>query len=88
MFFWSFLTFSINKYFFWQFDLWFLCFFYNELEHKEFHSSCTVEKDKIVAQHPLLNGHEFEQTLGELKNKGVQCAVVHGVQKHQIKLSI
>ena len=27
----------------WQFDLWFLCLFQNQLKHLEVHSSCTVE---------------------------------------------
>ena len=27
----------------WQFDLWFLCLFWIQLEHLEVHSSCTVE---------------------------------------------
>ena len=27
----------------WQFDLWFLYFFWNQFEHLEVHSSCTVE---------------------------------------------
>ena len=27
----------------WQLDLWFLCLFYNQLEHLEVHGSCTIE---------------------------------------------
>ena len=27
----------------WQFDLWFLCLFENQLEHLEVHGSCIAE---------------------------------------------
>ena len=27
----------------WQFDLWFLCLFLNQLEHQEVHGSCIAE---------------------------------------------
>ena len=37
----SLAVFMIQK--MWQFDLWFLCLFYIQLEHLEVHSSCTVE---------------------------------------------
>ena len=32
----------------------------------------------MVRQHHLLNGHEFEQTLDIVKDRGVCCATVHG----------
>ena len=42
MFFWKFLAFLMIQRM-WQFDLWFLCLFYIQLEHLEVHSSHTVE---------------------------------------------
>ena len=40
MFFWNSLSWSIKC---WQFDLWFLCLFYNQLEHLEVHCSHIAE---------------------------------------------
>ena len=40
----------------------------------------TVE-DKMVRQHHLLNGHEFEQTAGDSEDRGAWCSAVHGVTK-------
>ena len=37
-----------------------------------------MAEDEIVKQHHQLNGHEFEQTLGD---GGLVCCVVHGVTK-------
>ena len=33
----------------WQFDLWFLCLFYNQLEHQEVHGSHTAEACRILS---------------------------------------
>ena len=35
----------------------------------------------MVRQHHRLNGHEFEQTLGEVKDREAWCAAVHGLKK-------
>ena len=34
----------------------------------------------MVRQHHRLNGHEFEQTLGEVKDREAWCAAVHGLK--------
>jgi len=41
-----------------------------------------VAEDEMVRQHYQLNGHEFEQTLGD-GERGAWCAAVHGVAKSQ-----
>ena len=38
----------------------------------------------MVGWHHLLNGHEFEQTPGDMKDRE---AAVHGVAKYQTRLS-
>ena len=43
-----------------------------------------VAEDEMVRQHQQLNGHEFEETLGD---RGTWHAPVHGVAKSQIRLS-
>ena len=40
-----------------------------------------VTEDERVGWHHWLNGHEFEQTLGDSEVQGAWCAVVHGVTK-------
>ena len=40
-------------------------------------------EDEIVRQHHLLNGHEFEQTLGGSEDREAWSATVHGVAKNQ-----
>ena len=40
---WSLLKLMSIKLECWQFDLWILCFFLNQLEYLEVHCSCTVE---------------------------------------------
>ena len=42
MFFWNSLAFSMTSGC-WQFDLWFLCLFENQLEHQEVHGSHIAE---------------------------------------------
>ena len=37
--------------------------------------------------HHRLNGHEFEQTLGNREDGGVWHAAVHGITKSQTRLS-
>ena len=42
----------------------------------------------MVGWHHRLNGHEFEQTLGDSeRQRSLVCCVVHGVAKSQTKLS-
>ena len=47
-----------------------------------------VTEDEMVGWHHWLNGHEFEQTLGEMvKDRKGWCAAVHGVPKSWTQLS-
>ena len=41
----------------------------------------------IVGWHHQLNGHEFEQALGDGKGQGSLCAAVRGAAKSQTRLS-
>ena len=41
----------------------------------------------MVGWHHQLNGHEFEQTLGDNGGQGAWCAAVHGVTKSWTRLS-
>ena len=46
-----------------------------------------VKEDEMVGWHHWLNGHEFEQTLGEMtKDRGAWCAAVHEISESQIQL--
>ena len=40
-----------------------------------------------IGWHYWLNGHEFEQTLGDNKGQGAWCAAIYGVAQDQTKLS-
>ena len=42
---------------------------------------------EMVARHHRLKGHEFEQTLGDLKDREAWRAAVHGVTKSWTRLS-
>ena len=44
-------------------------------------------EDEMVGWHHWLNGHVFEQALGDSEGQGSLCAAVHGVTKSQTKLS-
>ena len=44
-------------------------------------------EDKMVGWHHWLNGHEFEQALGDGEGQEAWCATVHGVTKSQTWLS-
>ena len=44
-------------------------------------------EDEMVGWHHQLDGHEFEQTLGDSERQGSWCAVVHDVAKSQTRLS-
>ena len=46
-----------------------------------------VTEDEMVGWHHELNGHEFEQTLGDSEDREAWHAVVHGVVKSQTQLS-
>ena len=49
-----------------------------------------MTEDKMVGWHPQLNGHEFEQALGDGKRQGTLVKdreAVHGVPKSQTQLS-
>ena len=41
----------------------------------------------MAEQHPRINGHEFKQTLGRVKDGKVWCAAVHGMAKSRMQLS-
>ena len=45
-----------------------------------------MTEDEIVRWHHQLNGHEFEQTLGDSKGKEAWRAAVHGVANSQTRL--
>ena len=44
-------------------------------------------EDEMVGRHHCLNGHEFEQTLGDMKNTEAWCAAVHVITKSRTPLS-
>ena len=46
-----------------------------------------VAEDEVVGWYHWLNGHEFEQTLGNSGGWGAWCAAVHGVAKSWTQLS-
>ena len=44
--------------------------------------------DEMFGWHQWLNGHEYEQTLGDRRGQGsLACYTVHGITKSQIQLS-
>ena len=45
-----------------------------------------MTEDEMVGWHHQLNGHEFEQTLGDGKGQGRLGAAIHGVAKSQTQL--
>ena len=46
-----------------------------------------MTEDEMVGRHDPLNGHEFEQTLGDSLDGEAWHAVVQGVAKSQPRLS-
>ena len=46
-----------------------------------------MTEDEMVGWHHRLNGHKFEQTLGDSEGLGSRGAAVHGVIKSQTRLS-
>ena len=46
-----------------------------------------MTEDEMVVWHHRLNGHEFEQTLGDGDGREAQHAVVHGLAKSWTQLS-
>ena len=45
-----------------------------------------MTEDETVGWRHRLNGHEFEQTLGDSEGQGSLGAAVHGVSKSQTQL--
>ena len=43
-------------------------------------------EDELVGWHDRINGHEFEQTLGDGEGQRAWFAAVHGVAKSQTQL--
>ena len=43
-------------------------------------------EDEMAGWHHWLNGHEFEPTLWDVKNREAWCPAVHGVAKNQTQL--
>ena len=46
-----------------------------------------MTEDEIAGCHHRLNGHEFEQALGDGEGQGGWHAAVHGIAKSQTQLS-
>ena len=46
-----------------------------------------MTEDEMVGWHHQLDGHEFEQALGDGDGQGSLCAAVHGVTKSQTRLT-
>ena len=46
-----------------------------------------MTEDKMVGWHHGLNGHEFEQSLGDGEGQGSLAFCIHGVAKNQTRLS-
>ena len=42
-----------------------------------------MTEDEMVGWHHQLNGHEFEQALGDSEGQGSLACCIHGVTKHQ-----
>ena len=42
-----------------------------------------MTEDEMVVWYHQLNGHEFEQTPGDVKDSEAWCCAVHGVAKSQ-----
>ena len=46
-----------------------------------------MTEDEMVGWHHRLDGHEFEQALGDSEGQEAWCAVVYGITKSQTQLS-
>ena len=42
-----------------------------------------AREDEVVGWHHQLNGHVFEQTWGDMKDREAWCAAIHRVSKSQ-----
>ena len=45
-----------------------------------------MTKDEMAGWHHRLDGHEFEQALGDGEGQGSRCAEVHGIAKSWTQL--
>ena len=46
-----------------------------------------MTEDEMIGLYHHLNGHEFEQVSGDVKDREAWCAAAHGVTKNQTLLS-
>ena len=46
-----------------------------------------MTEDEMVGWHHLIDGHEFEQALGDVKDRAAWCVAVHGVTNSGTQLS-
>ena len=47
-----------------------------------------MAENELVGQYHILNGHEFEQTLGDSEGQGTLVCAIHRVTESRTRLSI